>query len=153
MTDATVPATPSDAAARRALAAARIVSHPLHVACGLEVLSSADGRSEIRFAVNDFTGNVIGTLHGGILYAMADVAAFMALLSVIPDGLHGVTADIQVSVLRAAKVGEQVLARGRVDRVGRTLANMRVEAFVAGSEGERLIGTATVVKSLIPAPY
>ncbi|MDP2227852.1 MAG: PaaI family thioesterase [Moraxellaceae bacterium] len=138
---------------RHAQAACRIVTHPLHVACELEVLASAEGRSEIRFAVNAFTGNVIGTLHGGILYAMADVAAFMALLSVIPDGLHGVTADIQVSVLRAAKVGEKVLVRGKVDRIGRTLANMRVEALVDCPEGERLIGTATVVKSLIPAPY
>lgn len=137
----------------RAIATRRILDHPLHAASGLALQKSADGLSEITFAVNDFTGNVIGTLHGGILYAMVDVAAFMALLSVIPDGLHGVTADIQVSVLRAAKRGDAVTVRGRVDRVGRTLANMRAEAFVISAEGERLIATGTVVKSLIQAPY
>lgn len=126
---------------------------PLHKACELAVLASGEGRSEIRFAVNDFAGNVIGTLHGGILYAMVDVAAFVALMSVIPRGLHGVTADIQVSVLRPANKGEQVWLRGRVDRVGRTLANMRVEAVVPTDQGERLIATGTVVKALIPAPY
>jgi uncharacterized protein (TIGR00369 family) len=140
-------------AAYRATATERILAHPLHRACGLEVLASADGRSEITFAVNDFTGNIIGTLHGGILYAMMDVAAFMALLPVLPEGLHGVTADIQVSVLRAARAGDVVHVRGRVDRVGRTLANMRTEAFLPTPEGERLIATATVVKSLIPSPF
>lgn len=138
---------------RRAIARARILSHPLHAAGDLAVLVSDGGASEITFAVNGFTANVIGTLHGGILYAMVDVAAFMALLSVIPDGLHGVTADIQVSVLRAAKQGDIVHVRGRVDRVGRTLANMRAEAFVMTEGKERLIATGTVVKSLIPAPY
>lgn len=138
---------------RRAITRERILSHPLHVASDLAVLASDGGASEITFAVNGFTANVIGTLHGGILYAMVDVAAFMALLSVIPDGLHGVTADIQVSVLRAAKQGDIVHVRGRVDRVGRTLANMRTEAFVMTDGKERLIATGTVVKGLIPAPY
>lgn len=138
---------------RRRIATERILAHPLHAACGLEVLASAGGQSEIRFAVNDFSGNVIGTLHGGVLYAMADVAAFMALLSVIPEGRHGVTADIQVNVLRAARLGEQVLLRGKVDRLGRGLANMRAEAFVLSAEGEKLIATASVNKALIDAPY
>lgn len=138
---------------RRTIASGRILAHPLHAASGLAIVSSTGGRSEITFEVNDFTANVIDTLHGGILYAMVDVAAFMALLSVIPEGMHGVTADIQVSVLRAAKRGDTVHVRGWVDRVGRTLANMRAEAFVPGPDGERLIGTGTVVKSLIPAPY
>ena len=138
--------------ARRAAATGRILAQPLHRACELAILRSEAGLGEISFAVNDFAGNIIGTLHGGILYAFMDVAAFMALLSVIPDGLHGVTADIQVSVLRAARVGDTVHVRGRVDRVGRTLANMRTEAFVITPDGERLIATATVVKSLIAAP-
>lgn len=142
---------PADA--RQALLARNILDTPLHQACGLELLSSAEGRSEIRFAVNDFSRNVIGTLHGGITYAMIDVAAFMALASVMPEGLHGVTADIQVSVLRTAQLGDAVHVRGRVDRVGRTLANMRAEAFVNTAEGERLIATGTVVKALIKAPY
>lgn len=151
-----VPASTSAAAPAaelRRIATERILAHPLHAACGLEVLASADGHSEIGFAVNEFSGNVIGTLHGGVLYAMADVAAFMALLSVIPAGRHGVTADIQVTVLRAARVGERVRVRGKVDRLGRGLANMRAEAFVQRPEGEVLIATAAVNKALIDAPY
>lgn len=138
---------------RRARLAQGILATPLHQACGLELLSSEGGHSEIRFAVNDFSRNVIGTLHGGITYAMIDVAAFMALASVMPEGQHGVTVDIQVSVLRSASVGEAVHVRGRVDKVGRTLANLRSEAFVKTVEGERLIATGTVVKAMIPAPY
>lgn len=137
---------------RRARLAQGILDTPLHKACELELLSSEGGHSEIRFAVNDFSRNVIGTLHGGITYAMVDVAAFMALASVMPEGQHGVTVDIQVSVLRAANVGDAVYVRGRVDKVGRTLANLRSEAFLKTVDGEKLIATGTVVKALIPAP-
>ncbi len=139
----------SISAERRARLALDIMAIPLHQACGLELLSSEEGLSEIRFAVNEFSRNVIGTLHGGITYSMIDVAAFMALASVMPEDRHGVTVDIQVSVLRAASAGDLVHVRGRVDRVGRSLANMRAEAFVKTPEGERLIATGTVVKAMI----
>lgn len=127
-------------------------SNPLHRASGMAVRRAANGQSEISFEVNDFTANLLGALHGGILYSMMDVGCFMAMASQLEPGRHGVTVDIQVSVLRPAMKGETVLVRGRVDRIGRTLANLRAEAWVAGEQGERLIGTATVLKSLMDLP-
>lgn len=126
-----------------------ILAAPLHRACGLEVLKALGGGSELTFQVNDFTANIQGKLHGGILYAMIDVACFMAMASCLEPGRHGVTVDIQVSVLRASERGAVVVVRGRADRVGRTLANLRAEAFVRGADGgERLIATGTVLKHL-----
>lgn len=126
-----------------------IQANPLHKACELEVLRASGGTSEVRFRVNDFTANITGHLHGGILYAMIDVGCFMAMASLLAPGRHGVTADIQVSVLRPAVKGETVLVRGKADRIGRTLANLRAEAYAVGNEGERLIGTGTLIKALV----
>lgn len=126
-----------------------ISTNPLHAACELKVLKAHEGWSEISFQVNEFTANITGHLHGGILYAMVDVGCFMAMASLLEPGRHGVTADIQVSVLRPAVKGETVIVRGRADRIGRTLANLRAEAYAVGATGERLIGTGTVVKSLL----
>ena len=54
------------------------------------------------------------------------------------------------SVLRAAQKGETVVLRGRADRIGRTLAAMRAEAYAVNADGEeRLIATGSVTKSIL----
>lgn len=127
-----------------------VLSHPLHRACGLELVHSAGGRAEVRFAVNDFTVNPQGALHGGILYAMMDVACFFAVVPQLNEDQHPVSVEVHTSVLRAAQQGETVVIRSWVDRLGRTLAAMRCDALVINADGsERLIGTGNVTKSIL----
>jgi|SRR5690554_814967 len=127
-----------------------ILGHPLHRACDLELVHSTDGRAEIRFAVNDFAVNPAGALHGGILYAMMDVACFFAVISQLQADQHPVSVEVHSSVLRAALQGETVVIRSWVDRLGRTLAAMRCDALVVNADGsERLIGTGNVTKSIL----
>jgi uncharacterized protein (TIGR00369 family) len=126
-----------------------ILANPLHRACELRVRRAAAGSSRIRFRVNEFSTNITGHLHGGITYAMVDVACFLALCSQLEPGRHGVTVDIHVSVLRPANRGEDMLVRATVDRMGRSLAHMRAEVFADGKDGERLVATGTVTKSII----
>lgn len=130
-----------------------MLNTPLHKACEMDILLAENGQSEISFKVNDFTSNMIGTLHGGIIYAMMDVGCFTAMGSLLPLDRHGVTIDIQVSVVRPALKGETVYVRGRVDRIGKTISNLRSEAYAVGSDGkERLIATSTVLKSMMDLP-
>ncbi len=120
-----------------------ILAHPLHRACELELVSAVDGRSEVRFPVNDFTTNPQGALHGGIVYALMDVACFFAAASRLPPEQHAVTIETHSSVLRAASRGEQVVIRAHVDRLGRTLAAMRAEAYALNAQQQaRLIAAA-----------
>tara|TARA_R100000789_G_scaffold58190_1_gene56179 strand:+ start:783 stop:1205 length:423 start_codon:yes stop_codon:yes gene_type:complete len=127
-----------------------ILAHPLHRACELELVSAVDGRSEVRFPVNDFTTNPQGALHGGIVYALMDVACFFAAASKLPPEQHAVTIETHSSVLRAASRGEQVVIRAHVDRLGRTLAAMRAEAYAINAEQqERLIATGSVTKAIV----
>ncbi len=127
-----------------------VLAHPLHQACELELISAADGRSEVRFPVNDFTTNPQGALHGGIVYALMDVACFFAVISKLPPEQHAVTTETHSSVLRAASKGERVIIRAHVDRLGRTLAAMRAEAYAVNAEQqERLIATGSVTKAII----
>ncbi len=127
-----------------------VLAHPLHRACELELLHAAEGSSELRFQVNDFTASPLGTLHGGILYALMDVSCFFAAASLLSDDQAPVTVETHSSVLRAAKKNESVLLRARTDRIGRTLAAMRTEAFAVNEAGEeRLIATGSVTKSIL----
>ena len=46
---------------------------------GDAVLEQGDGKSLVRYELNDFTLNAGGLLHGGVLYALMDVGAFVAV--------------------------------------------------------------------------
>ena len=127
-----------------------VLAHPLHRACELELIQAGEGTSELRFQVNDFTTNPLGALHGGITYALMDVACFFAAVPLLEDDQAPVTIETLSSVLRAAFKGETVILRGKADRIGRTLAAMRAEAYAVNDAGEeRLIATGSVTKSII----
>jgi len=127
-----------------------VLNHTFHRACDLALSHSDAGKAEIRFAVNDFTANPQGALHGGILYAMMDVACFFAVVPLLSEEQHPVSVEVHTSVLRAALLGDTVIIRSQVDRLGRTLAAMRCDAFAVDSAGqEKLIGTGSVTKSIL----
>lgn len=126
-----------------------VLAHPFHRACGLELLSAADGEAQVTIAMNEFTLNPQGALHGGVLYAFVDVACFFAAVTRLESDQHPVSIETHVSLLRAARDGDQLRIRAWVDRQGRTLAAMRAEV-IAQRQGEtRLIATGNVTKSIL----
>lgn len=129
-----------------------VLRQPLHAAAGLQLVSAADGKAEIRYQVNDTTANMQGMLHGGIVCLMHDVGVFLAVSSLLPAEKHAVTAETHVSILRPANRGETIIVRAVVDRIGRTLAFMRSETFACGADGkERLIATGSLTKAVTTA--
>lgn len=126
-----------------------VLAHAFHQQCELELLKAGEGRASTRFAVNDFTANPQGALHGGILYAMLDVSCFFAVVSVLEPDRHPVSIEVHTSVLRAATREDRVRIDAWTDRVGGRVASMRAEAWAENDAGERLIATGTVTKSLI----
>ena len=129
-----------------------ILAHPLHRACELAFVQAADGKAELTFQINDFCANPQGTLHGGILYALMDVSCFFAVGTLLPVTQHAVSVDVGTTLLRAGRRGDTVHLRSQVDRLGRTLAAMRVEAFVIKDGEEKLLATGHVNKAIIDAP-
>ncbi|HET8704728.1 MAG TPA: PaaI family thioesterase [Pseudomonadales bacterium] len=127
----------------------KILSQPFHQACEFAIVSAENGHSHTQFKVNPFTGNIVGALHGGIMYAMLDVTAFVALATRLRQGQHAVSVDVHYAVLNGALPGETVEMEAQVDRNGSTLGFMRVEAYVRESDGnKRLIGTGHVTKAV-----
>ena len=127
-----------------------VLAHPLHSACELDLVEAGNGAAVLTFAVNDFSTNPQGALHGGILYALMDVACFFAVMTRLSEDQHPVSVEVHTSVLRAARAGETVRMEARLDRLGRTLAASRCEAYAQGSTGEpRLIATGSVTKAIV----
>ena len=79
----------------------------------------------------------MSVLHGGVVYAAADVVGYFALLSVLDDHESAATVDISVSVLKG-HVGETLVLNGRVAKRGRQVSFMETECHVDG----KLVATA-----------
>ncbi len=126
----------------------QVIHHPLHRHLGVTDAHSENGQGSFTFTVGDATVNPAGALHGGVVYLLCDVCAYLGLLSVLPENVEAVTHDIHVSVLRSALRGDTVNMVSRIIKKGRNLCFIDVTAAVEG----QLIATARITKSLIKLP-
>ncbi len=100
------------------------------------------------FPLSEATRNAYGAVHGGIYYTSCDVAAFVAVATLLPDDYFSVTSDINVSVMAAVLEGDltvkcEVLKKGK--------RNCYVASRVLDKNG-KLVVVARITKALIPVP-
>jgi len=117
----------------------------LHKELGLQFADPSNGRSLITIQVDDRHINTAGVFHGGLIYCICDVAAFIALTSVIEEGELGVTNNIAVQVMRSVKRGALVEFRGEVIKQGKRLVFLESTAISNG----KIIAKATITKTMI----
>jgi uncharacterized protein (TIGR00369 family) len=99
-------------------------------------IEHADGRAcRIREAYNDRMLRPGGTVSGPTLMALADFAMYVVLLSAIgPVGL-AVTTNLNINFLSKAPAGSDIVAEGRLLKLGKRLAVGEVTLLsAAGSE-------------------
>src|SRR2546422_2945508 len=70
-----------------------------------------------------------GYVHAGALVALADSAGGYAALSLLPYGSRVLSVEVKLNFLRPA-VGSIVRGRGRVKRMGRTIAVCELEVLM-----------------------
>jgi uncharacterized protein (TIGR00369 family) len=121
---------------------------PLHKQLGFELVGAADGQAEARATVGPTVLNAGGVLHGGVLYAVLDVTAFCAALTVVPSATNAATHDLHVSVLRPSPPGAVLELTAEVRKIGKRLVFVDAEARLDGE----VVALARVTKSLIPFP-
>jgi len=124
-----------------------VEAHPLHRMMGVEKIESGDGRSTIAMTVGEMSVNGRGAFHGGVAYTVCDMACYSALLGLLTEGENAATHDIHVSLMRAAKLGDRVITKGKVIKRGRNLAFMEAEMLC----NDEIIARATVTKTILRA--
>ena len=124
-----------------------VLDIPLHRFLGMQLRDAADPSAGIWFEVDEPAQNQAGVLHGGVIYTLMDVAAFLALLPSLSDEEHAVTHDVTVSLIRPVAAGRRVDLTGTVLRRGRSVAFLRAEATVDGE----VVAAAQVTKSVVRA--
>jgi len=86
------------------------------------------GRCVASLVIEEEHTNKTGTLHGGFSALLVDNISTLALT--LPEGQsfnYGVSVNMDLSYLKAAKVGEEILIEANVLKRGRTLAFLEVE--------------------------
>ena len=123
----------------------KVRSWPLHHLWGVQSIHALDGRSEISVQVNESMSNPAGTMHGGLIYALTDVAAYTALLSVVEENQTGVTHHINVQVLRPVQLGAVLRIEAEVIKRGRRLSFIESKAYME----DKVVALASITKSMV----
>ena len=92
-----------------------------------------------------------GSVHGGVLGALADNAAGAAAATLLPVGFAVVTVEYKINFLAPAR-GERLLARAEVIRPGRAISVARTDVFALAGERQTLCATAMVTLSPMALP-
>ena len=89
---------------------------------------------EYRVVMPEEARNVIGTIHGGYIAAIADEAMAITVLALDNNPDYTVTTmDMQFNTLKAMHVGEEIIIRCYVDHIGKRSAVSNC-SFFRGSE-------------------
>ncbi|XP_028317463.1 acyl-coenzyme A thioesterase 13 [Gouania willdenowi] len=92
----------------------------------VELVSACPGKVVCGLRVEEEHTNRGGTLHGGLTATLVDVISTMAIMY-SERGAPGVSVDMNITYLNAAKMGEDVLITAHVLKQGRTLAFATVD--------------------------
>jgi uncharacterized protein (TIGR00369 family) len=104
-------------------------SNPFHALIGVELVERGEGRARCRLPMSEkVKGGVAGSVHGGVLSALIDIATLAAISSVVDHAREQMagTAELNVSFLRPA-LGEAVYAEARVLKKGRQLVVVDID--------------------------
>lgn len=113
---------------------------------GAALRGVSPGEVEIALRPNPAISQQHGFVHAGAVSAIADSAAGYAALSVAPPDAGVLTTEFKINLLAPA-VGEEILARGKVVKAGRTLTLAQADVFATRDGRSKLIAylTATIM--------
>ncbi|WP_273484939.1 PaaI family thioesterase [Desulforamulus ruminis] len=93
-------------------------NNPFARMLNIEIKEMEPGAAVIEVKVRPMHLNPHGTLHGGVLSSMADIAMGVAVRTL---GKIGVTVTLNTNFINPGNLGERIVARGKVTHQGNTL--------------------------------
>jgi uncharacterized protein (TIGR00369 family) len=123
-------------------------------AAGFRIVAIEPGRAEVALTRRPDLLQFFGHFHGGIITALADQAAGIAVTSGLPKGRIGVTVEIKVNFLSPAD-GSELIARAKTLKMSGTIGVATVEVFSKNEASETLCAfcTATMRALDLPAEF
>jgi uncharacterized protein (TIGR00369 family) len=120
-------------------------------AAGFRIIAVEPGRAEVALARREDLVQFFGHFHGGVITALADHAAGIAVTSGLPAGRIGVTVEIKVNFLEPAD-GSELVARAKTLKMSGSIGVATVEVFSKNDTSERLCAFATATMRALDLP-
>jgi uncharacterized protein (TIGR00369 family) len=98
------------------------------------------GEVEIRLPYRIELTQQHGFLHAGVVTSALDSACGYAAFSLMPSGAGVLSVEFKTNLLAPAR-GDELIARGRVVRAGRTVTVCQADAFMRSGTEETLVAT------------
>jgi uncharacterized protein (TIGR00369 family) len=123
-------------------------------AAGFRIVAVEPGHAELLLARRDDLVQFFGHFHGGVITALADQAAGIAVTSGLPKGKIGVTVEIKVNFLSPA-AGNELVARAKTLKMSGSIGVATVDVFSKDGAKETLCAfcTATMRALDLPAEF
>ena len=109
-----------------------ILPPPIAQLIGFKPIAFENGEIVLEFEATEKHTNPMGTLHGGVLCDVADLAMGMAFASTLEDDESFTTLELKINFLRPV-FKEKLLAYGRVVKRGKSVG--MVECDIKNAEG------------------
>jgi len=117
---------------------------------GARLVRVAPGEVEIAMPVAAHLSQQHGFVHAGAVATIADSAAGYAGLTTMPAGTGILTAEYKINLLAPAS-GDELVAKGRVVKAGRTLTLAMAEVFAVTGGKPKLCAMLTATLMTIVA--
>ena len=111
-------------------------------AIGAELVHVAAGEVDIVLPFSERLTQQDGYIHAGVVAGVTDSACGYAALTTMEANAEVLTVEFKINLLAPA-AGEQLVARGRVLRSGRTLTVCRGDAVTISRGDEKHVATLT----------
>ena len=123
-------------------------------AAGFRIVKVEPGYAEVALPRRDDLLQFFGHFHGGVITALADQAAGIAVTSQLPKGRIGVTVELKINFMEPARGVERV-ARARTLKMSGSIGVATVEIFSKDGTSETLCAfcTATMRGLDLPAEF
>jgi uncharacterized protein (TIGR00369 family) len=123
---------------------------------GAEIVSVAPGAVAIALPLRPELEQQHGFVHAGAAWSIADSAAGYAAQTLMAAGDGVLTVELKINLLAPAR-GARLIARGRVERPGRTLTVARSDVAAVAEDGAETavataLGTFMRMEGLADAP-
>jgi acyl-coenzyme A thioesterase 13 len=111
-------------------------------ALGAIFLEYAEGKASVELEVNESHLNIGKTVHGGVISGLLDIALSAAVTSkFLGKAETVVTLQMNVNFLRAATLGDTLIAKGEIIKHGSTI--IYVEGEIRSIKENKLIAKAS----------
>ena len=123
-------------------------------AAGFRIVTVKPGYAEVALSRRDDLLQFFGHFHGGVITALADQAAGIAVTSSLPKGRIGVTVELKINFIEPAR-GNELIARAKTLKMSGSIGVATVEIFSKDGSSETLCAfcTATMRGLDLPAEF